>query len=448
MMQWKTLLSSKRVGQLKTNAIDENRSPFHIDYDRIIFSTAFRRLQDKTQVFPLAKSDYVRTRLTHSLEVSCVARSLGRMVGEEILKRHNLDSTVRDDISTILAAAAIAHDIGNPPFGHSGEDAIRNWFKKSETVKAIRHHLSAVEIKDLENYEGNAQGFRLLTVLLMPENKGGMQLTCATLGAFAKYPCGSELIKVNKTIGRRKYNYFNAEKELFAEVAEELELISEDANNTAWCRHPLAFLVEACDDICYRLIDFEDGFKLKLVSYNEVENLFLSIIGDKENLQLKKLNDERSKIEYLRAKAIQSLLVELQETFLAHENEILAGQFTKSLISQSPSAKHLQALKDIAIQKVYCDRSVIEIEAAGFEVADGILETFFFSVVDVMEHTASNASPQSRKLLQLLPSQFKPNVEEGYYTNVLKILDFFSGMTDSYATSLYKKIKGISLPGD
>lgn len=445
-MNWKQLLSKKRIGENKKSDFQSDRTAFQRDYDRIIFSTAFRRLQDKTQVFPLSKSDYVRTRLTHSLEVSCIARNLGMKLGIEICNRHNIPDIQPGDISTILATAALAHDIGNPPFGHSGENAIRHWFTESPLVKKLK--FSKKERLDIENYEGNAQGFRLLTVLQMPENSGGMQLTSAAIASFVKYPVEACLIKSSTNVSRKKFNFFQTEKEMFKANAEEVGLIREEKSSYGWSRHPLSFLVEACDDICYRLIDFEDGFKLGLVSFKEIEELFYSIIEDETVFnKSKKLNDEQSVVEYLRAKSIQKMVEEISELFLDSESSILNGKMTKTLISSIPSAKALKALKNRAIESVYCDRRVLEIEAAGFEVANGILELFYGSAIDSMNNKLK-ATAHSKKIMQLLPKQFHPAIGDSNYLSLLKVLDFFSGMTDSYAVALYKKIKGISISGE
>lgn len=446
-MYWEKLLSNKRLCQETPGNFRDDRTAFQVDYDRIVFSSAFRRLQDKTQVFPLAESDYVRTRLTHSLEVSCIARSLGINVGNEIINRHKLTDIHSSDFGTILATAALAHDLGNPPFGHSGEDAIRNWFNKSSVIKSIRKYFSRKELCDFQNYEGNAQGFRLLTVLQMPEHKGGMRLTYSTLAAFVKYPVESILIKKDGPISRKKYNFFQSEKELFKEVAENTGLIRKDKKNYSWARHPLAFLIEASDDICYHIIDFEDGYREGLLKYQEIKDLYSAIIADERINYADQLKDERSKVEYLRAKAIQKLVEEIKESFLENESEILRGEFNSELISIIPSTPYLKRIIERSVESVYSNSRVLEIEAAGFEVANGLLELFFESVMDYYNH-GRKASAQSKKIMQIIPVQFHPHHSFSYYEILMNILDYFSGMTDSYAVSLYKKLKGISLPGN
>jgi dGTPase len=446
-MDWERLLTNKRLRQKKDRKPAEDRTSFQIDYDRIIFSSAFRRLQDKTQVFPLSGSDYVRTRLTHSLEVSCVARTLGMHAGIELCKRHKLMTIHPSDLGTIAASAGLAHDIGNPPFGHSGEDAIRHWFGKSDAVREIKKTLSEKELKDIENYEGNAQGFRLLTVLQMPENEGGMKLTYPTLAAFTKYPIESILMKSADYVSRRKFNFFQSEKLLFEEVAEATGLKRSGDGEFCWSRHPLAFLVEAADDICYHIVDFEDAYRLGIVSIDEIKELF-SLIIDTPAISAKseKFKDNRSKVEYLRAKAMHKLINEVKDCFLDNEEAILEGKFENELISIIPAAPHLKIIKGRSVETVYSNSRVLEIEAAGFEVARGILDLFFESAIDVFTHN-KNASAQSKKIMQIIPRQFLPGKCSTYYSILLNILDYFSGMTDSYAVSLYKKIKGISLPG-
>ena len=446
-MEWEKLLTNKRLRQPKDRKPSEDRTYFQIDYDRIIFSSAFRRLQDKTQVFPLSGSDYVRTRLTHSLEVSCVARTLGMHAGIELCGRHQFKNIHPSDLGTIAATAGLAHDLGNPPFGHSGEDAIRNWFRKSDVVREIKKNLSKEEIKDIENFEGNAQGFRLLTVLQMPENDGGMRLTYPTLAAFTKYPVDSSLMKSNDFVSRRKFNFFQSEKHFFEEVAEATGLIRDGKNKFCWCRHPLAFLIEAADDICYHIIDFEDGYRLGIVSFEEIQEMFSLIIDSAYILgKAKKYKDNHSKVEFLRAKAMQKLINEVKDCFLDNENKILAGRFEEELISVIPSAQHLKIIKDRSVEDVYSNSRVLEIEAAGFEVANGILDLFFESALDTYKNN-KKASSQSKKIMQIIPNQYRPNETSTPYSIVLNILDYFSGMTDSFAVSLYKKIKGISLPG-
>ena len=452
-MDWSQLLSADRLGSDRPARLDPLRSPFIVDSDRIVFSSAFRRLQDKTQVFPLADNDYVRTRLTHSLEVASVARSLGVRVGAEIVKRHGLARHFHaSDFGAIVSAAALAHDLGNPPFGHSGEDAIRHWFKTSPVAKRTRSELSAEERADFESFEGNAQGFRIVTRLQMPDNPG-LRLTCATLGAFTKYPRAARLparVKV-RGISSKKFGFFGAERAFFAEAAERTGLIRRVRGAAWWCRHPLAFLVEAADDICYRLVDFEDGFRLKILTFEEVREAFLKVSGDpKDPDRAARMKDEKDQIAFLRAQAIGAAIQQVADGFLKNERAILAGEFDAELLSLDlPARIALQEIKERSKKTIYATPRGVEIEAAGYEVLGGLLEVFYEAADDVARR-GKRAARKSEKLLSLVPAQFlgpagRPAREP--YERLLRMTDFVSGMTDSYAVSLYKKVRGISLPG-
>jgi len=451
-LEWKRLLSKKLLGH-KVETSTDGRSQFQRDFDRIVFSSAFRRLQDKTQVFPMPESDYVHTRLTHSLEVSCVGRSLGNLVGKKILDRNKKleKEFTQFHFGEIVASACLAHDIGNPPFGHSGEDAIAEYFRNGNG-KAFRKKLTAKQWTDLTKFEGNAQGFRIITRLQNPTIIGGLKLSCATLAAFTKYPKESltekeNKVKVHKEKLYKKYGFFQSEKELFKEVAKETGLLPKAGykNSLFWNRHPLAFLVEAADDICYRVMDLEDGFRLSLLSFVETEELLMSLKG-KSELHLYNERNENDKIGYLRAKAISELVKSLSDAFADEEKSILFGRLNKDLISLIPMSGPLEEIKKVSIEKIYSMRGVVEREAAGFEVLDGLLDTFISAVNEFAE---DKISPKNKTIIKLLPKQFlgdygKP--DEDIYTRLLKITDFVSGMTDSYAVSLFRKIKGISLP--
>lgn len=452
-MEWNKLLSKKFLGDKRDHSFSpgDGRSEFQRDFDRIVFCSAFRRLQDKTQVFPLPENDFVHTRLTHSLEVSCVGRSLGNIVGEQVIKRHKEIQAgyTKFHFGEVVAAACLAHDIGNPPFGHSGEDAIAEYFKRGNGQK-YESLLKPECWNDFIKFEGNAQGFRIITKIQNANMKGGLRLTSATLGAFTKYPKESfsleDAAKTYKGKLFKKFGFFQSEKELFKEVAEETELIRKDDNLYWWSRHPLTFLVEAADDICYRLMDLEDGFRLGLLSFKETEQLFLPLISKKELKDYNK-RDDNDKIGYLRAKSINNTVNQTAEVFLDHENEILSGDLNKELISFIPAAKDLDFIKELSVQQIYSYRSVVEREAAGYEVLGGLLDSFINAV---NEAAVEKTSFKNKNLLKLLPKQFldttgKPH--DDLYTRLLKITDFVSGMTDSYAISLFRKIRGISLPG-
>ena len=444
-MHWPQLLSADRLGRArKPQPHDPARSEFRRDADRLTFSTAFRRLQDKTQVFPLADNDYVRTRLTHSLEVASVGRSLGARVGAEVCMRHRLENVHGSDFGDIVAAAALAHDLGNPPFGHSGEDAIRHWFATSRIAEKAKVGLEPAELEDIAKYEGNAQGFRLIARLQMPDNPGGLQLTHATLGAFTKYPRESLVpAGVHEGASGKKFGFYQCERAEFATVAEACGLVRRTPEAAWWARHPLAFLVEAADDICYRLVDFEDGFRLGHLSYEEVRERFLALIPEAKHPQrLPEAHSDTRRVQVMRDMAIGAAIDECAELFLAREEEILAGTFDTALIDAVPSAPVWRDIIRISRERVYNSPRGVEIEAAGFEVLGGLLDVFVSGLND--------ASPRSRKLLQLVPAEnLGPNraPDAEPYRRLLKMLDFVSGMTDSYAVSLYKKVRGISLPG-
>ena len=448
-MDWNRLLSRARLGLFRLHADNEARTDFQRDFDRIVFSSAFRRLQDKTQVFPLSQSDYVRTRLTHSLEVSSVGRSLGTMVGDSVIKRHLLQGVYPQDFGAVVAAASLAHDIGNPPFGHAGEDAIRLWFTESHTGQTVLEQLTEPQRHDFLHFEGNAQGFRIITRLQSPDNRGGMQLTCATLGTFTKYPRASTLPTTPPpAIAFKKFGFYQDDADLFAEIADQLGL--DRVQPGAWSRHPLTYLLEAADDICYRIIDIEDAFRLQQLRFEEVRDLLLPLTGepDRARRKLEHITRAKERIEYLRAKAIGVIIEQVHQCFMAHEDAILAGVFAEELLDVIPAAEVMHALKACGEHQVYVSKPVVEVEAAGFEVLGGLLEAFVTSVNDLAANGAS-ASPKSRMLVHLIPEQFagpgrQPTAD--LYRRVLAITDFVSGMTDSYAVSLFKKLTGISLP--
>jgi dGTPase len=447
-VNWQQLLCSDQLGRSKPGRREAARSDFQRDSDRIIFSSAFRRLQDKTQVFPLAENDFARTRLTHSLEVASVGRSLGTRVGAGICARHDLGGLHESDFGAIVHAAALGHDLGNPPFGHSGEDAIQHWFQSDSThACAAREGLSAAETADIARYEGNAQGFRILTRLQMPDNTGGLQLTHATLGAFTKYPHASLTGPVEHSgASLKKFGYFHDEREYFAEVAQRCGLIRRAPE--CWARHPLAFLVEAADDICYRLVDYEDGARLGHLSYAEVRDAFLAIITPARHPRnLDGMTSEKAAIEMLRAMAIGECLSQCTALFLDSESDLLAGKFDTPLTDLIPAAPALTAIQKHSRETIYSTKRGVEIEIAGYEVLGGLLDVFMSAVNDIAAH-GDNASNRSRKLDSQLPAECRSAAREaGPYLRLMRMLDFVSGMTDSYAVALYRRVKGIALPG-
>ena len=450
-MDWERLLTDSRLGERHSTKkkLSDGRSEFQKDFDRIVFSPAFRRLQDKTQVFPLPESDFVHTRLTHSLEVSCVGRSLGNLVGETVVKRNPAlnNRFTKFHFGEIVAAACLAHDIGNPPFGHSGEDAIAEYFRSGNGQKFKSKIKDEKKWTDLVKYEGNAQGFRIITKLQNPKVKGGLNLTYSTLAAVTKYPRESLISKQNKSLQNkayRKYGFFQAEKEIFKEVADATGLdCMKNKRSYWWCRHPLTFLVEAADDICYRVMDLEDGFRLGLIPFKETEEMLIPLIN-KQALKGYKEKDEKDRIGFLRAIAISELVNELVKVFLDEEKNILIGKFENDLIGEIKRAKALNRIKEISIAKIYKSRSVVEREVAGYEVLGGLLDTFIDSYNEAYE---GKISSKNKSVFALLPNRISEDIPDELYLRLLRIIDFVSGMTDSFAVSLFRKIKGISLPG-
>ena len=443
-MDWKQLLTPKRFGRTEPEDIQWNRTCFQKDYDRLVFSSHFRRLKDKTQVFSLSNNDYIRTRLIHSLEVSCVGRSLGRIIGEEIVQRHQLSTYgfSASDFGDIVAAACLAHDIGNPPFGHAGEEAIRikfdSWY--SENENPVEDLLNKSQRTDFNLYEGNAQGFRILTRLEMPYRNGGMQLTCPTLAAFMKYPRESYISpdilnnyqNHSSACSIKKYGFFQAEKELFAEVAKTVGLIRRHDNAYWWCRHPLAFLMEAADDICYLIVDIEDAYRMGYIPFDKAEYLLQSIA----KIDISQLNQPET-IKRLRAKSIDKLVRETAEIFLDSENEILSGKFDRDLLSLSQYAQHLETIIQTITSTVFEHRDILSIRIAGYEVLGRLFVEFADSVV--------NTTKKGQLVRHLLPQRYFPRPEETTYQRLLRVTDYISGMTDSYATNLFQKLSGISL---
>ncbi|MCW8803851.1 MAG: deoxyguanosinetriphosphate triphosphohydrolase [Ignavibacteriaceae bacterium] len=450
-MEWAKLLTDSRLGEKSQpkQKLQDGRSEFQKDFDRIVFSPAFRRLQDKTQVFPLPESDFVHTRLTHSLEVSCVGRSLGNLIGETIIKRNpSLQNRfTKFHFGEIVAAACLAHDIGNPPFGHSGEDAIAEYFRSGNGQRFNSKIQGKKKWTDLVKYEGNAQGFRIITKLQNPKVRGGLNLTYSTLAAITKYPRESLISKEIKSLqykAYRKYGFFQAEKDIFKEVARETSLdCNKNEKDYWWCRHPLAFLVEAADDICYRVMDLEDGFRLGLVSFKETKELLRPLVS-KQGLKDYRDKDEKDRIGYLRAVAINELVNELAKVFIDEEKNILTGKFEDELIGEIKRANALKQIKDISIAKIYKSRSVVEREVAGYEVLGGLLDTFINAYNEAYQ---GKISSKNRSVFALLPNRISEDIPDELYLRLLRIIDFVSGMTDSFAVSLFRKIKGISLPG-
>ena len=439
-MNWNTLLSAKRFGLEEFHQErHENRSEFQRDYDRLVFSAPFRRLQNKTQVFPLPGSIFVHNRLTHSLEVSCVGRSLGNDVAKGILaKEPDLQQSFLPEIGSIVSAACLAHDLGNPPFGHSGERAISTFFSEGKGL-ILKGELTETQWEDFTHFEGNANAFRLLTHQFEGRRPGGFVLTYSTLASIVKYPFSSSLA------GKKsKFGFFISEEGSFRRIAEELGMIKLNEHPLRSARHPLVYLVEAADDICYQMMDIEDAHKLKILTTDETKSLLLSYFDDERKAHmeqtLKIVSDVNEQIAYLRSSVIGLLIRECTQAFLDNEKQILAGKFEGTLIKHiSPlpaSAYHL--CSEISFEKIYCSRDVLDIELAGFRIIGTLLELMTDAV-------CSPEKTYSKLLINRVSSQY--NIKSPvFYERIQAVLDYISGMTDVFALDLYRKINGNSLP--
>ena len=444
MMNWQQLITNKRLGQenFHPNRKDE-RTEFKRDYDRLIFSAPFRRLQNKTQVFPLPGSIFVHNRLTHSLEVASVGMSLGCDVAKAIIKkRPELHNTLFEEIGQIVATACLAHDMGNPPFGHSGEKAIQTFFSEGEG-----HFLKAMVSEelwsDITPFEGNANAFRLLAHRYKGRRQGGFVMTYSTLASIVKYPYSSSY-----SGHKGKFGFFGSEKDLFRKIADEMGIIriSEECDPLKYVRHPLVYLVEAADDICYEIMDIEDSHKLKILSFDETKDLLLSFFDeDTQERIMKRITDEEitdlnEQIVYMRACAIGILEHECAEAFIRNEEKILSGTFKGALVD-SISDRQRDAYRrcsEMSWKKIYRSKPVLDVELAGYKIMNTLMEQMTEAVTHPDRY-------YSKQLICRVSSQYdidSPDLE----TRVMAVIDYISGMTDVYALDVYQKINGISLP--
>ncbi|GAA4035218.1 deoxyguanosinetriphosphate triphosphohydrolase [Flavobacterium cheonhonense] len=440
-MTWEQLLSLKRQGdtgkRLRIEQ-DDTRLGFEVDYDRIIFSSAFRSLQDKTQVIPLSKTDFVHTRLTHSLEVSVVGRSIGRLVGKKIIEKYPYLKEVHgyhmNDFGAIVAAAALAHDIGNPPFGHSGEKAIGEYFSIGKGQQ-YKDQLTPKQWQDLVDFEGNANGFSILTGS-RPGIEGGLRLSYATLGAFTKYPKESLPKKPTKNIADKKYGFFQSDVAFFKEVADELGMIpNKTGEDIGYERHPLAFLVEAADDICYTIIDFEDGINLGLVSEDYALEYLIKLVKDTiDAAKYQSLTTKEDRISYLRALAIGNLINDAVRVFVENEEAILQGKFHFALTDKSKYKAQMDDIIKLSVKNIYQSREVIEKELSGYQIINNLLDKFITAYNNTYDGKATN---YDKLLMKILPE--KHHLEkESLYERLLHICHFISMLTDGKAVELNK----------
>lgn len=441
-MEWEQLISNKRLGQEEFHPIRmDDRSEFRRDYDRLIFSAPFRRLQNKTQVFPLPGSVFVHNRLTHSLEVSSVGMSLGSDVAQRILStRPHLASTLLPEIGTIVSTACLAHDMGNPPFGHSGEKAIQTFFSEGKG-RFLKEQVSDTLWQDLIHFEGNANAFRLLAHRFKGRRKGGFVMTYSTLAAIVKYPFASSLS------GKKgKFGFFTEESDIYVRIADELGIKRLSDHPLRYTRHPLVYLVEAADDICYEIMDIEDAHKLRLISYDEAKNLFMTFFDEDTQRQIMQriadegITDDNEKIVYMRARIIGLLERECVEVFMQHEQEILSGTMQGSLIDHISQRPHdaYHACMDFSEKRIYGSKLVLDVELSGYK----IMETLMEQMVEAAVHPDRYYSQQ---LIGRVSSQYDID-SDNLETRLMAVIDYISGMTDVYALDVYQKICGISLP--
>jgi dGTPase len=438
-MSWHKLLSADRLGSRKPHD-ETSRSPFHKDYDRIVFSGGFRRLNRKTQVHPLSQHDTVHTRLTHSLEVSCVGRSLGMLAAEKIIDQlpHWVSPA---DMGAIIQAACLAHDIGNPPFGHAGEYAIRDWFLLPQQAYLMAL-LPPAQFADLCQFEGNAQGFRILTQLEYHPNEGGMRLTYATLGAYLKYPWLSKPIAGGVASHKRaKFGCYHTEKHLLSTLAQQLGLIQQ--GDFHWCRHPLAYLLEAADDICYTLIDLEDGLALGMLRYDEIEPLFLQLLDDlPPPPELKQNVSAPQKIAALRGKAIEKLVSAIATAFEQQQEALLTGTLQGSLLQycHPTLANGIDLAKNLARDRIFNHPQKAQLELAAYASLHTLLTAFAEMTTSTYKQQALTFKQQR---LQQLLGVHTLNRQDNLYSGLMQMLDFIASLSDHHALSLAQSLQGI-----
>ncbi|MBR5802839.1 MAG: dNTP triphosphohydrolase [Bacteroidaceae bacterium] len=441
-MDWLKLISNKRLGLEEIHDVHkDDRTEFQRDYDRLIFSAPFRRLQNKTQVFPLPGSIFVHNRLTHSLEVSCVGRSLGNNIAKALTEKYpELRGTHIEEIGAIVSAACLAHDLGNPPFGHSGEQAIGTYYSEGKG-KELKPLLTESEWNDLTHFEGNANAFRLLTHQFRGRRQGGFVMTYSTLASIVKYPFESSLAGE-----KAKFGFFQSEKDDYLRIAHELGIrqLSKEGEPLRFARHPLVYLVEAADDICYQLMDIEDAHKLKLLTTEETKNLLMKFLNERKRQRAievsQAVSDTNEQIAYLRSTIIGLLVEECTRVFIEHEEEILQGTFDGSLIKRmcSPLREAYTHCSEVAIKRIYRAKDVLDVELAGYRVISTLIELMTEAVMNPNR-------AYSRLLINRMASQYDIEAPTTY-GKIQAVLDYISGMTDVFALDLYRKINGGGLP--
>ncbi len=444
-MEWTKLISNKRLGQEHRHTErHDDRTEFKRDYDRLIFSAPFRRLQNKTQVFPLPGSIFVHNRLTHSLEVASVGMSLGNDVAQRLIsERHpELKGTLFEQIGQIVSTACLAHDLGNPPFGHSGEKAIQTFFTEGEGLQ-LKPLVSATFWDDITHFEGNANAFRLLTHQFKGRRAGGFVMTYSTLASIVKYPYASS------AAGKKgKFGFFQSEQNYYKRIADEMGIkqLSGAGEPLHYARHPLVFLVEAADDICYEIMDIEDAHKLKIISYEETEQRLLDFFDNdtqekiRQRISSEELQDPNEKIVYLRACVIGKLENECVNAFVENEESILNGTFPGSLIDHIHPVQRgaYQRCAELSERCIYHSRPVLDVELSGYKIMGTLLKQMTDAVVHPERY-------YSQQLIRRVSSQYDIQADD-LEVRIMAVIDYISGMTDVYALDVYQKISGISLP--
>lgn len=434
-MRWEDLLIAQRTGK-QTPRMEHSRTEFMRDYDRIIFSAPFRRLQNKTQVFPLPGSIFVHNRLTHSIEVASVGRSLGRSVAEELIERLLMPEELAMSISDIVSAASLAHDMGNPPFGHSGERAIQHYFANGDG-RDLANHLSKEQLADVVNFDGNANTFRLLSHSFTGRRQGGFSLTYPTLASIIKYP--------RPSVGVKKFGYFQQDEETFKSIMHTLSIPMIDEGRGEYARHPLVYLVEAADDICYQAMDVEDAYRLGIFTYDETRDLFMSYFDKSADAQVfttldnvcRVVTDKHEQVAYMRTLFIGLMVRQATTIFCDNIGDILEGRFKKSLIAhlEGRAKEAMATMAQTAIERIYQHQSVAQIELTGFAIIGTLINKFIGALMHQDIY-------YSNLLLPFIPEQYRVGPEAPVYDKIMSAVDTVSGMTDLYAVDLYKRVKG------
>lgn len=438
--QWEGFMSTKRIGGSHDNTYDNGRTPFERDMDAVKFSSSFRNLEGKTQVFSLARNDYVRNRLTHSMEVATVGKNIAKIVGSRLIEKYDLDFSPYDFMA-VIEAACLAHDIGHPPLAHAGEEAFREFFvnRKDSLGELVGERYS-----DFTNFEGNAHNIRILTDLEQSSRKGGLRLTSAVLGAITKYPRFSHCKNgENFTFKAKKFNFFDCDAHILTEMAQNLGLKKAD-NGQEYFRSPLAYLVEAADDTCYAIVDIEDAYQMGVVSYEKAIELLMPLTNDdvpREDM------DETDHIQRIRSKVIGRITIEIADIFMEHEDDIIEGNFEGDLLDKLSFSVDFKFLKEFASKFIYVSPVALEVRTAGYNIIDSLLSLLINASMDYLNNQ-ENASSKSHSYLAFIDSKKRKAIFEAKdeYSNLMAVTDYVASMSDNEAVRVYKNFLGASIP--